>query len=881
MKSKIITNSKRKVAILIVVLLLTCTAIYLLNSIKTNQIIVASKNNERNTKKIYTSDFSTSEDEGERTYLKDSVSIYPSTTTVNGETITTYPKDTIRKVTLEKYNDEEKNWEIYKGNNNEEYSYMLGDVNGDNKVNEYDAALIWGYKAGEIQFNEIQKRTADVNGDGNIDYNDYLTILYMDGTYYKVGEGTFEGCLSKYLVGNPYFENDMVISDKDVLNDSDIYKELVFNLSDEEIEEVKNNPITTTKASDARTVLRLKQLGYYNNDGESKEETLLRKMLADYDMNYKIDDGDERYYLKTAARLDNSLEGYITRQKEILEKIEDKTYYDTSIVKINENISLFPEIYEDGKYKVVVTNLKTSEISKEVQSKKPNKSEYDMSNSLEIMRYIINVSYYALEGLMKIGLGTFGIAQEYYFDIDTTAPICDSISYSETNPTNKDVNVTLKFTEPVSTAGEAEYSNEKILTYSNNTESSVTFYDRAGNSVTVPIRINNIDKSLPVLKDVYAERVNEDDYAKIVVTATFDKEISNVGGLRFIMMFGGIMGDGSDEKIIKGNQVIYTYYISPTDGGKVEITLSGNVIDLAGNKSDNINQVVKNDFNEFYPTAIKKGKYYYEFIKTRDDISHTIYTSENNYFKKGDKITVMKTSVSKYRFFNNEPEAEYNYTIGENDQEFADNTHMTYMEFNSNTVKFYDDNIKIGLDYINIKDVNIYFDTKAPTVTVKVRTETANEKNVYTQGTILKISAVASENIYNILNMKNLWTTEKIIPQVNILFSNSGLGKYNYPTDSTKGNAKFVDETTVDGKTVWNYIYEIQSSDDGNISIDYANDDTVIYDMAENKTTLVGAPKDITTGDININGVKIDNNNTVSYEIYKNNNKLTKFERWR
>ena len=47
MKSKIITNSKRKVAILIVVLLLTCTAIYLLNSIKTNQIIVASKNNER------------------------------------------------------------------------------------------------------------------------------------------------------------------------------------------------------------------------------------------------------------------------------------------------------------------------------------------------------------------------------------------------------------------------------------------------------------------------------------------------------------------------------------------------------------------------------------------------------------------------------------------------------------------------------------------------------------------------------------------------------------------------------------------------------------------------------------------------------------------
>ena len=48
--------------------------------------------------------------------------------------------------------------------------------------------------------------------------------------------------------------------------------------------------------------------------------------------------------------------------------------------------------------------------------------------------------------------------------------------------------------------------------------------------------------------------------------------------------------------------------------------------------------------------------------------------------------------------------------------------------------------------------------------------------------------------------------------------------------------------------------------------------------MAENETTLVGAPKDITKGDININDVAIDNNNTVSYEIYKNNSKLTKFE---
>ena len=843
MKSKIQNLTKRKTIafILTTIMVVLMFIVGIVVNYKKSELTIGKlSTNKMSAISVTGKDLATAENETK--YYNTNVNVYPNT----GD-------DNIRYVELQKKSASGK-WETYTNEkNNLTYKYMLGDVDNNGKINEYDAALIWGYLAGENDLTALQKIAADINGDGLINNADYQIILYASARY-TVNDKTYP-----YYIGNPRTETNST---------SNMDGREGFNIG----------------AEDARTILRLSlglgsdvngnDIDINDNLGEDdRKKILVAKMMSDYDFDYKIEYADAELYLKAAVNLSVDDEKYkemqalakangkeldisefnlesardvilksIQASLNLYEQVKDISYYTSNYVKFNTSIMYFPEIEDDGEYKLITYKITTDSVK------------------LNGDRLLFTSSSY-------------NSRSEYYFTIDKKAPDCE-VEYTPDSSkiTNQNVIATITFDEEVKTSTAKEYSKIQKVEFEEKGKENITYFDKAGNSKIVDLNVTWIDKEKPVLKDVYAERVNEDDYAKIIVTATFDKEISDVGGLRFVMMFGGIMGAGSDEKITKGNQVIYTYYISPTDGGKVEITLSGNVIDLAGNKSDNINQVVKNDFDEFYPTAIEKGKYYYEFIKTRNDVSRIIYTSENNYFKKGDKITVMKTSVSKYRFFNNEPEAEYNYTIGENDQEFADNTHMTYMEFNSNTVKFYDDNIKIGLNYINIKDAKIYFDTKAPTVTVKVRPETANEKNVYTQGTILKISAVASEELY----VPEYETMP--IPQINVLFSNSGLGKYNYQTDSKKGNAKFIDITNEDGKTVWNYIYEIQSSDDGNISIDYANDDTVIYDMATNETTLVGAPKDITTGDININGIKIDNNNTVSYEIYKNNNKLTKFE---
>ena len=84
----------------------------------------------------------------------------------------------------------------------ENYTFIFGDVNNDNKVDYNDATEIWKYKAGETNFSDWQKIVADINGDGIIDKEDIFIILYGtswgDGTLLEDGQ----------LIGNPIKEND-------------------------------------------------------------------------------------------------------------------------------------------------------------------------------------------------------------------------------------------------------------------------------------------------------------------------------------------------------------------------------------------------------------------------------------------------------------------------------------------------------------------------------------------------------------------------------------------------------------------------------------------------------------------------------------------------
>jgi len=58
--------------------------------------------------------------------------------------------------------------------------YKKGDVNGDGKVNNLDAAQILKYDAGLTELTEAQKQAADFNTDGAVDNRDAVGVLKND-----------------------------------------------------------------------------------------------------------------------------------------------------------------------------------------------------------------------------------------------------------------------------------------------------------------------------------------------------------------------------------------------------------------------------------------------------------------------------------------------------------------------------------------------------------------------------------------------------------------------------------------------------------------------------------------------------------------------------
>ena len=56
---------------------------------------------------------------------------------------------------------------------------LIGDVNGDGKINARDAKLVLQYFNGKVELTEEQKAKADVNGDGKINARDAKLILQI------------------------------------------------------------------------------------------------------------------------------------------------------------------------------------------------------------------------------------------------------------------------------------------------------------------------------------------------------------------------------------------------------------------------------------------------------------------------------------------------------------------------------------------------------------------------------------------------------------------------------------------------------------------------------------------------------------------------------
>jgi len=69
------------------------------------------------------------------------------------------------------------------------HEFMLGDVNGDGKIDILDAILLQSIWLGDVEPSPLQEIAADVNKDGNLDANDLLLLMrYIVGGYGVVFE---------------------------------------------------------------------------------------------------------------------------------------------------------------------------------------------------------------------------------------------------------------------------------------------------------------------------------------------------------------------------------------------------------------------------------------------------------------------------------------------------------------------------------------------------------------------------------------------------------------------------------------------------------------------------------------------------------------------
>lgn len=114
--------------------------------------------------------------------------------------------------------------------------------------------------------------------------------------------------------------------------------------------------------------------------------------------------------------------------------------------------------------------------------------------------------------------------------VDTTSPV-GKVTYSKTDITNENVLVTITSNEPIQAISGWDLSNDKKVltkTFSANTNSNVTITDLLGNTSTVNVAINNIDKKVPNATVEYSTTTQTTN--NVVVTIKADEKIVSTEG---------------------------------------------------------------------------------------------------------------------------------------------------------------------------------------------------------------------------------------------------------------------------------------------------------------------------------------------------------------
>lgn len=169
-------------------------------------------------------------------------------------------------------------------------------------------------------------------------------------------------------------------------------------------------------------------------------------------------------------------------------------------------------------------------------------------------------------------------------NIDKVAPKVET-AYSTTDPTNKDVTVTLTADEYINVLERnslwERISDTQIKrVYDENTDGVVKVSDAAGNVVDVPIKIENIDKTAPVISGVEDGKV----YTEKVTAKITDEDLATV-------TVNGKAYDYKDKIEFTKNG---TYTLTATDaaGNKTEVKFEVK-IPKAGSNNDSKNDTVK------------------------------------------------------------------------------------------------------------------------------------------------------------------------------------------------------------------------------------------------------------------------------------------------
>ena len=182
-------------------------------------------------------------------------------------------------------------YEYILGNESEDDA-LLGDVNGDGKVNKDDADDVQKYDAGTGTLTDDEKKRADVNGDGVIDSGDAVKILNM--------------IIDKNAVfGDVNGDGKLTHEDVDLIKNYDYG---IGSLTDAEKKRADVNEDGNVDAGDSVMIsqLLLKETGDINGDKKIDEEDALLILKHDSGISSLTKEQEKRADLNNDGKVDAS-----------------------------------------------------------------------------------------------------------------------------------------------------------------------------------------------------------------------------------------------------------------------------------------------------------------------------------------------------------------------------------------------------------------------------------------------------------------------------------------------------------------------------------------------------------------------------------------------